>query len=148
MLGLFAVVFCGEAAIDIVRSAAKADRPFAEVWPEIEGSWYSAVQAGACLARASYCMLTMCFSIFLLSVPFSANFYTPKLIEVYLRDPVNRVIFIYGTLTAAFAHFQTTIVWTELDVPDPTRAPASWAGFHPGISLWTNVALIIVGWAS
>ncbi|HVY61656.1 MAG TPA: hypothetical protein VHF22_08385, partial [Planctomycetota bacterium] len=114
MLGTFVAVFCCEAAIDIARSAAKANRPLAEIWPEIEGSWYSAVQAGACLARAGYSMLGMCVSVFVLSIPFSATFYTPKLVEVYCRDRVNRAAFALGVVCSAFAHFQTTIVWTEL----------------------------------
>ena len=147
VLAVFSCVFAAEAAIDLVRCAAKANRPLAEVWPELAGSWYGAEQAGACLARASYSMLGMCLTVFLLSVPFSANFYTSKLIEVYLRDPVNRAVFALGIVTSALTHFQTSILWSELFPPGGGHNPGAWAGFYPGITLWTGVLLVAASWA-
>jgi hypothetical protein len=146
MLAAFVLLFGAELAIDLASSIARTGRPLAEVWPRIEGSWYSAVQAGGCLARAGYSMLGMCVSVFALALPIAATFHTPKLIEVYLRDRVNIAVLGLGILASANTHFQTTVVWSHLFGLGPP--PADWAGFHPSIALWAGVALIALAWAT
>lgn len=143
MLAAFVVVFGAELAIDLTSAAAQSGRPLAQVWPEIGGSWLYAEQTGACLARAGYCMLFMCLAAFLLSIPLMSTFYTPKLVENYLRDPVNRAVFALGLFAAANTHFQTTVVWSELR----GRAVAGWSGFYPHVTLWTNFFLLSIAWA-
>lgn len=134
-LGMFALLlalFAAHAAVDVAWAAAHAGRPAAEVFATAGGSAAFHAGAGGALARAGYCMLGMCMAIFLLAVPLAANFYTSKLIEAYLTDPVNVSVFALGILASANTHFHALLAGSSI---------------HPTVAGTASVALVAVGWA-
>jgi hypothetical protein len=147
MLGAFVVLFGAEFAIDFAHEASRTGRPVGEVWAGLAGSWDCAREEGNCTARASYSMLYFCLICFFMTLPFTAVLYTPKLIGLYLRDPVNLGTFALGTLVSANTHFQTTEVWPKLSAKLEAALPG-WIGFYPVIAIWVNVGLIALAWAT
>lgn len=53
------------------------------------------------VARAFNNMLAMLIAAVGLAIPLTANMHTPKLIEMFLRDKVNRIMLIFGAIGAA-----------------------------------------------
>src|SRR5205823_9010449 len=53
------------------------------------------------VARAYNNMLAMLIAAVGLAIPMTANMHTPKLIEMFLRDRINRIMLIFGSIGAA-----------------------------------------------
>jgi hypothetical protein len=131
-LAFFAVFFSIETAVDIAIEARRAGVPLFEAWARCGRSALACGQAGATLARAAYSALSIFVAVFFLSIPFSANLYTPKVVTIFLSDRVNQAALALGILASANTHFQTT---------------TSWAQFRPEIALVANTVLVATSWA-
>src|SRR5439155_5992632 len=53
------------------------------------------------MARAYNNILAMLIATVGLAIPLTANMHTPKLIDMFLRDPINRIMLVFGALGAA-----------------------------------------------
>lgn len=84
------------------------------------------------MARAYNNVLAMLIATIGLAIPLTANMHTPKLIEMFLRDRINR--FVLSFITIGAAH----VLWVDYLI-GPKFAP-TWA-----ISL--SVVFALVGWA-
>src|SRR5207253_11496813 len=64
-------------------------------------------------ARAYNNILAMLIAAVGLAIPLTANMHTPKLIEMFLRDRVNRVMLTFGALGAAHVLWGAYLVGPE-----------------------------------
>ncbi len=65
------------------------------------------------VARAYNNMLAMLIAAVGLAIPITANMHTPKLIEMFLRDPINRIMLILGALGAAHVLWVAYLIGPE-----------------------------------
>ena len=84
------------------------------------------------MARAYNNVLAMVLATIGLAIPLTANMHTPKLIEMFLRDRINRWVLSFMAFGAAH------VLWVDYMI-GPEFAP-TWA-------LTTAVMLALVGWA-
>src|ERR1043165_7216025 len=84
------------------------------------------------MARAYNNVLAMLIGMIGLAIPLTANMHTPKLIEMFLADPISRVVLVF--IAAGAAH----VLWVDYMI-GPEFAP-TWA-------IGISVILAIVGWA-
>src|SRR5688572_33357209 len=83
------------------------------------------------MARAYNNVLAMLIATIGLAIPLTANMHTPKLIEMFLRDRVNRYVLSFIALGAAH------VLWVEYMIgPD----------FAPRWSISVAIIMAIVGW--
>src|SRR4029079_12837050 len=83
------------------------------------------------MARAYNNVLAMLLATIGLAIPLTANMHTPKLIDIFLRDTINRVVLTFMALGAAH------VLWVDYMI-GPKFAP-TWA---VGIAVY----LAIAGW--
>src|SRR4029453_6472959 len=76
------------------------------------------------MARAYNNVLAMLIGLIGLAIPLTANMHTPKLIEMFIRDPVNR--WVLGFIACGAAH----VLWVDYII-GPEFAPL-WA-FRPPV---------------
>ena len=84
------------------------------------------------MARAYNQTLAIVIGAIGLGIPLTANMHSPKLIEIFLRDPINRIVLSWGALAAA------NVLWVNYMV-GPSFAPL-WA-------IRFTVVFALVGWA-
>jgi hypothetical protein len=84
------------------------------------------------MARAYNNILAMLIGMIGLAIPLTANMHTPKLIEMFLSDRINRIVLTF--ITAGAAH----VLWVDYMI-GPEFAP-TWA-------ITIAVVLALVGWA-
>jgi len=84
------------------------------------------------MARAYNNVLAMLIATIGLAIPLTATMHTPKLIEMFLRDPINRVVLSFMAFGAANVLFVDYII-------GPKFAPTWAIGF--------SVVFALVGWA-
>jgi hypothetical protein len=84
------------------------------------------------MARAYNNILAMLLGMIGLAIPLTANMHTPKLIEMFLSDRINRVVLTFITFGAAH------VLWVDYMI-GPEFAP-TWA-------ITLSVVMALVGWA-
>jgi hypothetical protein len=84
------------------------------------------------MARAYNNVLAMLIATIGLAIPLTANMHTPKLIDVFLRDPINRFVLAFMALGAAHVLFVDWLIGPE---------------FAPTWAVTITVAVAIIGWA-
>jgi hypothetical protein len=84
------------------------------------------------MARAYNNVLAMLLATIGLAIPLTANMHTPKLIDVFLRDRINRVVL------SLFAFGAAHVLWVAYIIGP---------GFVPTWSLRLCIYLVIAGWA-
>src|SRR5947209_16935148 len=84
------------------------------------------------MARAYNNVLAMLIATIGLAIPLTANMHTPKLIEMFLRDRINRWVLSFIALGAAH------VLWVDYII-GPRFAP-TWA-------IAVAVVMALVGWA-
>lgn len=124
--GLFIVVFAAEAAFEIGMA-----RPTMEELTWAGQNNAKLLDALSPIARAYNNVLAMLLACIGLAIPLTANMYTPKLIEIFLRDRINQVILTVFALGAANSLFVLQLI-------GPGFAPM-WAW---RIAVWGS----LVGW--
>ncbi|MEO8699819.1 MAG: DUF2254 family protein [Kofleriaceae bacterium] len=84
------------------------------------------------MARAYNNILAMLVGMIGLAIPLTANMHTPKLIEMFLSDRINRVVLTYITFGAAH------VLWVDFMIgPD----------FAPTIAIGISVIGALIGWS-
>ncbi len=84
------------------------------------------------MARAYNNVLAMLLGMIGLAIPLTANMHTPKLIEMFLSDRVNRIVLTF--ITCGAAH----VLWVDYMVGPK---------FAPTIAIGLAVGFALVGWA-
>jgi hypothetical protein len=82
-------------------------------------------------ARAYNNILAMLIAAVGLAIPLTANMHTPKLIEMFLRDRVNRIVLVFGALGAAHVLWVGYLLCHSLPRPVEHPGPAE-AGSRAG----------------
>jgi hypothetical protein len=84
------------------------------------------------MARAYNNVLAMLLATIGLAIPLTANMHTPKLIDVFLRDPINRFVLSFMALGAAHVLYVDWLIGPE---------------FAPTWAITITVVVAIIGWA-
>ena len=84
------------------------------------------------VSRAFNNLLTMVLAFIALAIPITANMYTPRLIEIFVRDRVNLVVLLFYVLMGANAVFVQSVGFDR------------WAPTVMYVGLWTSA---VVGFA-
>jgi hypothetical protein len=84
------------------------------------------------MARAYNNVLAMLIATIGLAIPLTANMHTPKLIEMFLRDRINRWVLTFMAFGAA------NVLWVDYMIGP---------GFAPTVAITIAVFLCLVGWA-
>jgi hypothetical protein len=109
--------------------AAGYPGPSARSWAHVNNA--KLVDILSPMARAYNNVLAMLLATIGLAIPLTANMHTPKLIDMFLRDTINRVVLVFMALGAAH------VLWVEYMI-GPQFAP-TW-------SIALAVYLAIAGW--
>ncbi|HEY1550784.1 MAG TPA: DUF2254 family protein [Kofleriaceae bacterium] len=125
----FAVLFGGEFFLEWRRAGYPGMTAMS--WSEV-GSTNKLVDILSPMARAYNNVLAMLIATIGLAIPLTANMHTPKLIEMFLRDRINR--FVLSFITIGAAH----VLWVDYII-GPKFAP-TWA-------IAAAVFFALVGWA-
>ncbi|MFT3694609.1 MAG: DUF2254 family protein [Kofleriaceae bacterium] len=96
------------------------------------GSTNKLVDVLSPMARAYNNVLAMLMGLIGLAIPLTATMHTPKLIEIFLRDRINRIVLSFMAFGAAHALFVDYIIGPK---------------FAPTYAVALSVFLAIVGWA-
>lgn len=72
------------------------------------------------LTRAVITILALTVTVTGIAVPLTANLYTPRLLELFVRDRVNILFFLFLTLAGIFTHFGLYVI---RDVPQTPFVP-------------------------
>ncbi len=127
-VGVFALLFFVEFALEWRRSGWQ---PWGTPsWAGVNNA--KLVDVLSPMARASNNVLAMLMATIGFAIPLTANMHTPKLIDMFLRDRINRFVLTFITFGAAHA------LWVDYMI-GPTFAP-TWA-------ITLSVVMALVGWA-
>ncbi|HEX4451873.1 MAG TPA: DUF2254 family protein [Kofleriaceae bacterium] len=125
----FAVLFGGEFFLEWRRAGYPGMSAMS--WSEV-GSTNKLVDILSPMARAYNNVLAMLIATIGLAIPLTANMHTPKLIEMFLRDRINRWVLSFIAVGAAH------VLWVDYII-GPKFAP-TWA-------IAASVFFALVGWA-
>ncbi len=125
-----AVVFAAVTLIDLYASGYS--------WDELHGSAVHARSFATTISRAYNVLTGMIITAIALSIPITANMYTPKLTEIFVRDRVNIAVFIFFICSAAHAAYVTLTSWD---------ATGDMVGFWPRLSVYALVLEMQLGFA-
>lgn len=91
------------------------------------------------LTRAVITILALAVTVTGIAVPLTASLYTPRLLELFVRDRLTVLYFVYLTFTALLTHF---VLYVIRDVPQDVFVPnalAIWA------ALMGQVCIVVTG---
>jgi len=103
-LGL-SLVFAAELAIDLARS----DVP----WSELATTSNRGQALASTVSRAFNNLTAMVLTFIALAVPITANMYTPKLVEIFVRDKVNIAAMVFFAGMGAHAVFGQAVMYEQ-----------------------------------
>lgn len=101
-LGL-SVLFVAELWVDLSRTEVP--------WEKLEPSSRSAQALASTVSRAFNNLTAMVLTFIALAVPITANMYTPKLVEIFVRDRVNLAVMAFFAAMGAHAIFGQAIAY-------------------------------------
>jgi hypothetical protein len=134
-------IFAVELWLDLRHSAAAAKvGSVGDLWRALEGSAGMARMAGTTISRAYNVLVSLVLTSIALAIPLTANMYTPKLIEIFIKDRVNIVVLTFFVLSSAQAIWSTQATWDQ----GPVR---ELGGVYPRSSLWLAFETITLGWS-
>jgi hypothetical protein len=103
--GALAVLFAVELAIDLSR----ANVP----WSQLEATARSGQALASTVSRAFNNLTAMVLTFIALAVPLTANMYTPKLVEIFVRDRVNIAAMVFFAALGAHAVFGQAVMYDQ-----------------------------------
>jgi hypothetical protein len=95
--------------------------------------------AATSVSRAYNVLVSLLLSSIAIAVPLTANLYTPKLIDLFIRNRINVATLTFFVLSAAHSLWTTQATW---DV-----GPLGPRGFYPRLSLWVTFETMMLGWS-
>lgn len=143
VLGIFLLlhaIFAAELYIDLLRGSRQASLSVVDLWRALDGSAAMARASGTTISRAYNVMVSMVLTSIALAIPLTANMYTPKLIEIFIKDKVNIAVLTFFVLSSAQAIWSTQATWDQGPLRDL-------GGVYPRTSLWVAFESITLGWS-
>jgi hypothetical protein len=96
--------------------------------------------AGTTISRAYNVLVSLVLTSIALAIPLTANMYTPKLIDIFIKDRVNIAVLAFFVFSSAQAIWSTQATWDQGPLKD-------FGGVYPRVSLWVAFETITLGWA-
>jgi hypothetical protein len=134
------VLFALELYLDLRHSAALSGSTFDAVWQALRGSAAHARTSASVISRAYNVLFSMVLSSIAIAVPLTANMYTPKLIDIFIRDRVNITVMVFFLVSSANAIWAAHSTWDQ-------GALQGLGGFYPRATLWVALESMMLGWA-
>ncbi|HVY61657.1 MAG TPA: DUF2254 family protein [Planctomycetota bacterium] len=135
------VVFALFLYLDLRHGARHAPGlSLADFWNALDGSAGQARMAGTTISRAYNVLVSMVLTSIALAIPLTANMYTPKLIDIFIKDRVNIAVLAFFVFSSAQAIWSTQATWDQGPLRD-------YGGVYPRVSLWVAFETITLGWA-
>src|SRR5262245_44995983 len=103
-LGL-SLVFAAELAVDLARSNVP--------WSALSATSSRGQSLASTVSRAFNNLTAMVLTFIALAVPITANMYTPKLIEIFVRDKVNIAAMVFFAGMGAHAVFGQAVMYEQ-----------------------------------
>jgi hypothetical protein len=85
----------------------------AELWSALDGSAAMARMAGTTISRAYNVLVSLVLTSIALAIPLTANMYTPKLIDIFIKDRVNLTVLTFFVLSSAQAIWSAQATWDQ-----------------------------------
>ena len=133
-------VFLLEIYPDLVRLARQSSVGIADLWQALEGSAAMARSSGTTISRAYNMLVSMVLTSIALAIPLTANMYTPKLIEIFIKDRVNIAVLTFFVISSAQAIWSTQATWDQ-------GLLKAQGGVYPRIAVWISFEAITLGWS-
>jgi hypothetical protein len=111
-----------------------------ELWDALDGSAAMARMSGTTISRAYNALVSLVLTAIALAIPLTANMYTPKLIDIFIKDRVNIAVLTFFVFSAAQAIWSTQATWDQGPLRD-------FGGVYPRVSLWVAFETITLGWS-
>lgn len=143
ILGIFVLLhaaFAAELWVDLAREGRARSLSPVELWQALDGSATMARGAGTTISRAYNVLVSMVLTSIALAIPLTANMYTPKLIEIFIKDKVNIAVLAFFVVSSAQAIWATQITWDQ-------GALADRGGVYPRFTLWLAFESMTLGWS-
>jgi hypothetical protein len=138
--GLHAV-FLLELYLDLRHAGGLTAAPSpVELWQTLDGSAALARASGTTISRAYNVLVSLVLTSLALAIPLTANMYTPKLIEIFIRDRVNISVLTFFVFSSAQVIWSTHATWDRGSL-------SAVGGFYPRVSLWISFETMILGWS-
>jgi hypothetical protein len=140
-LGLHAV-FLLELLLDLHHARAIGGAPsLSGLWQTLEGTASMARTSASTTSRAYNVLVSLVLTSIALAIPLTANMYTPKLIDIFIKDKVNIVVLAFFVFSSAHVIWSTHATW------DRGNGLTTVGGFYPRVSLWISFESMILGWS-
>lgn len=136
---LLHVIFLVELGLDLAEARSYAGRSAADLWRALEGSATMARGSASAISRAYNVLISMFLSSIAIAVPLTANLYTPKLLDLFIRNRINVATLSFFVFSAAHSLWTTHATWDG--------GPLGERGFYPRLSLWVSFETMMFGWA-
>jgi len=100
-----ATFFAAEFAADLARSPVP--------WSDLHATSRAGQALASCVSRAQNNLTVMVLTFIALAVPLTANMYTPKLIEIFVRDKLNIAAMCFYAAMGAHAQFAQAAMYDQ-----------------------------------
>ena len=136
-------VFLVELGLDLMQARSHASHAGGlsamDLWRALEGSATMARGSATAISRAYNVLISIFLSSIAIAVPLTANLYTPKLLDLFIRNRINVATLSFFVFSAAHSLWTTHATW---DV-----GPLGERGFYPRLSLWVTFETMMLGWS-
>ena len=133
-------IFALELYLDLGHSSRLTSVSIRDLWHAIDGSAGMARMSGTTISRAYNVLVSLVLTSVALAVPLTANMYTPKLVDIFIKDKVNIAVLTFFVFSSAQAIWSTQATWDQGPVKD-------FGGVYPRTSLWVAFETVTLGWA-
>src|SRR5439155_13290883 len=133
-------IFAIELVLDLKHSTRSMPHTIGEVFDALDGSAAMARGAGTTISRAYNVLVSMVLTSIALAIPLTANMYTPKLVDIFIKDRVNIAVLTFFVISSAQAIWSTQATWDQGTVK-------AVGGVYPRTSLWLAFETVTLGWS-
>jgi hypothetical protein len=133
-------IFALELYLDLARHSARGAISIADLWRALDGSSAMARMSGTTISRAYNVLVSMVLTSIALAIPLTANMYTPKLIDIFIKDKINIAVLTFFVLSSAQSIWSTQATWDQGALKD-------YGGVYPRTSLWVAFETVTLGWS-
>jgi hypothetical protein len=137
---LLHALFALEVYLDLRHSAKLFGASPDALWQALRGSAAMARTSATTVSRAYNVLVSLVLTSIAIAVPLTANMYTPKLIDIFVRDRINLAVMIFFVLSSANAIWASHATWDQ----GPLQ---SLGGLYPRAAVWIGLESMTLGWS-
>jgi hypothetical protein len=109
-------------------------------WEALRGSAAMARTSATTVSRAYNVLVSLVLTSIAIAVPLTANMYTPKLTDLFVRDKVNLTVMIFFVCSSANAIWAAHATWDQGALRDQ-------GGLYPRTAVWVALETMTLGWS-